>query len=225
MLHAVYILVFMILAAPLIARVPLAALAAVLVVVSWNMADRSAFVGLLKSSAGDRVVLLATFLLTVFYDLATAIVVGVTLGSLLFMHRMAQAVDIETHGHSAADVADDIRGRSNGLTDLAAARDLVVYRINGPFFFGATATAGSALDALGEHPRAFILDFAGVPFIDSTGAATLDAFVGRLEKSGTRVTFSTVAASVRRSLAAHRLDEARIRFAATLDGAIAEAKA
>jgi SulP family sulfate permease len=197
----------------------------VLAVVAWNMAELPAFAGLVRASMGDRVVLLATFGLTILEDLTTGIVVGVMLGALLFMHRMAQAVDIETHGHSAADIPDDINRRSDDLTELASAPDLIVYRITGPFFFGATATVGSTLDRLGEHPRAFILDFASVPFVDSTGATMLDGFVRRLEKSGTLVIFSSVAEPVRKNLASHRLAESRIRFAPSLDAAIAQAKA
>src|SRR3954447_18079354 len=103
MLHSAYLLLFMLVAAPLIALVPLAVLASVLAIVAWNMAEKHEFIGLVRASMGDRVVLLATFLLTVFVDLTTGIGVGVTLGALIFMHRMAHAVDIETHGHSTLD--------------------------------------------------------------------------------------------------------------------------
>ena len=82
-------------AAPLVSYVPLAALGAVLAVVAWNMAEKDEFVALLKSSRGDAFVLLATFLLTVFVDLTTAIAVGVVTGSFLFLHRMAETVEVE----------------------------------------------------------------------------------------------------------------------------------
>src|SRR6476659_7695892 len=93
--HALYLLLFMAVAAPLVSYVPLAALGAVLAVVAWNMAEKDEFVALLKSSRGDAFVLLATFLLTVFVDLPTAIAVGVVAGSFLFLHRMAEAVEVE----------------------------------------------------------------------------------------------------------------------------------
>ena len=91
MFHALFVLVFMLGLGPLIARVPLASLAAVLAVVAWNMSERDRFGQLLNGLAGDRVVLLATFLLTVMVDLTLAIEVGVVLAAIIFMHRMAEA--------------------------------------------------------------------------------------------------------------------------------------
>lgn len=94
MLHAAYLLLFMLAAAPLAGYIPLAALGAVLAVVAWNMAEREDFVVLLATSAGDRLVLLATFLLTIFVDLATGIAVGVVLGAFVFLNRMAESVEV-----------------------------------------------------------------------------------------------------------------------------------
>ena len=218
MLHAVYLLVFMLVAAPLMSLVPLAALAAVLAVVSWNMAEKAEFWNLIKASMGDRVVLLATYLLTVFQDLTVGISVGVILGAFLFMHRMARQVEIDVRS-SVDDVADDPSSAYN--SEFATDESLMVYRINGPFFFGATATAGSILDRIGDHPRSLILDFAGVPFIDSTGANTLEGFVRKLRRSGTTVIFSSVPPVLKRSLSAYGLDESHIRYEPTLDAAVA----
>src|SRR4051794_10385577 len=92
MLHSLFVLAFMMIAAPLAAYIPLAALAAVLAVVAWNMAEKHEFISLLRASRGDAVVLLATFLLVVFRDLTEGILAGFLIGTLLFMHRMAQAV-------------------------------------------------------------------------------------------------------------------------------------
>jgi SulP family sulfate permease len=97
MLHAIYLLLFVLVAAPLAAYIPLASLGAVLVVVAWNMAEKAEFVALLRSR-GDALVLLATFLLTIFEDLMTGIAVGVTLGAFLFLHRMAEAVEVKDGG-------------------------------------------------------------------------------------------------------------------------------
>ena len=94
MLHAVFLLLFIVLAAPLASHIPLAALAGILVTVAWNMAEKHEFVTLLKSSRGDAVVLLATFLLTVFRDLTEGIIVGFALGAVLFINRMATATEI-----------------------------------------------------------------------------------------------------------------------------------
>src|SRR5690606_24332119 len=104
MLHAVFLLTFMLLAAPLAAHIPLAALAGVLVVVSWNMIERNSIAALFRSSWGDAIVLGVTFLLVVFRDLTEGIVVGFSLGALLFIHRMSSAVAVQ------ADRADSANG-------------------------------------------------------------------------------------------------------------------
>src|SRR3954447_26939205 len=95
MLHSVFLLLFMLVAAPLASFIPLSALAAVLAVVAWNMAEKHEFATLIRASRGDALVLLATFLLVVFRDLTEGILVGFGLGALLFLHRMAQAVDVQ----------------------------------------------------------------------------------------------------------------------------------
>ena len=95
MLHSVFLLLFMLIAAPLASYIPLAALASVLVVVAWNMAEKHEFATLIRSSRGDATVLLATFLLTIFRDLTEGILVGFALGAVLFINRMAQMTGIE----------------------------------------------------------------------------------------------------------------------------------
>ena len=208
--HALYLLVFMLVAAPLMSLVPLAALGAVLAVVCWNMADKHEFLALSRASVGDALVLFATFLLTVFVDLTTGIVTGTMLASLLFMHRMAHEVEIA--GIEQAPLYDEAEQLHKGVA---------VFRITGPFFFGSTATAGSTFDRIGEHPKRFILDFAAVPFVDSTGASTLAAFVTKLRKRGTEVIFSAVPDSVRRTLAAQHVDRAGVIYMPDLAAALA----
>ncbi len=111
--HALYLLLFVLFAAPLVNGVPLAALGAVLAIVAWNMAEKSEFKSLLFASRGDAAVLLATFGLTVFVDLTTAIAVGVVLGAFLFLHRMAEAVEVQGGPHLIEeDRADDSEGRT-----------------------------------------------------------------------------------------------------------------
>ena len=111
MLHSAFLLLFMLVAAPLASFIPLAALAAVLAVVAWNMAEKHEFATLLRASRGDAVVLLATFLLVVFRDLTEGILVGFGIGALLFLHRMAQAVEIES---AQPLVEDDLPDTVNG---------------------------------------------------------------------------------------------------------------
>jgi len=170
-MHAIYILLFMLIAAPLASYIPLASLGAVLAIVAWNMAEKEEFWGLLRASWGDAAVLLVTFLLTIFEDLTIAIAVGVTLGSFLFLHRMAEAVEVET-GRSVIpeDQADAHGGVRTTYEPKALGRDVIVYRISGAFFFGATAAVSAVLDRIGEHPKVFVLDFSDVPLVDSTAA-------------------------------------------------------
>src|SRR5690606_36133756 len=107
MLHSGFLLLFILAAAPLASYIPLAALAGVLAVVAWNMVEKTAFVALIRSSRGDALVLLVTFALVVFRDLTEGVVVGFTLGALLFIDRMSKAIAVEAHIPIAADdVAD-----------------------------------------------------------------------------------------------------------------------
>ena len=152
MLHSVFLLLFMLIAAPLASYIPLAALAAVLVVVAWNMAEKQEFATLIRSSRGDATVLLATFLLTIFRDLTEGILVGFALGAVLFINRMAQMTGIEANAPLVTDDrADDGNGdRVPYDSGLAADPDVLVYRITGAFFFGAASAVGTVLDGIAD---------------------------------------------------------------------------
>ena len=168
MLHAGFVLVFMLVAAPLAGYIPLAALAAVLAIVAWNMAEKEPMWQLIRTSRADAVVLMATFLLVVFRDLTEGIVVGFALGGLVFIHRMSAAASVD-QGSDEAPVAH------NGA---------VVYKLHGPYFFGAAAKLGIALDQLAEAPRGLVMDFTDVPFIDSTGARSFELLAQKLARKG-----------------------------------------
>ncbi|MET0867098.1 MAG: SulP family inorganic anion transporter [Pseudorhodoplanes sp.] len=223
MLHSLYLLIFVLVAMPLAAYIPLAALAGVLVVVAWAMADKQEFGLLLRTSRADAVVLLATFGLTVFVDLLTGIGVGVLLGAFLFMHRMAEAIDVEGARLVAEDASDSANGQASyeGLSN----DDVMVYRISGAFFFGATARVNLILDRVVHPPRVFILDFSEVPFIDITASATLERFVKRLHKAGTEVIFAGVRPQVRRAFGLPGLRGRSVRYVGTVEKALATAKA
>jgi SulP family sulfate permease len=225
MLHALYILLFMLVAAPLASYIPLASLGAVLAIVAWNMAEKEEFWGLLRASWGDAAVLLATFLLTIFEDLTIAIAVGVTLGSFLFLHRMAEAVEVET-GRSIIpdDQADSYGGDRPVYDHQALGRDVVVYRISGAFFFGATAAVSAVLDRIGEHPKVFVLDLSDVPLVDSTAAKALEGFVKKLAHGGTRVYFAGGEKSVRRALLRAGLRKPLVRYVTTAEDAVMHAR-
>ena len=119
----------------------------------------------MRASRGHAVVLFATFLLDVFRDLTEGILVGFGIGALLFLHRMAQAVQVE---HPQPMIEPDKPDQENGgqrtRYDSTVATDpnVVVYRISGAFFFGAAASVAAALERIGEHPKAYVIDFTGV---------------------------------------------------------------
>jgi len=222
MLHALYILLFMLVAAPLAAYIPLAALAGVLAVVAWNMAEKREFIGLLRTSWGDAAVLMSTFLLTIFVDLTTAIAVGTVLGAFLFLHRMAETVEVAGNGPLIIEDTADATGADRTVyTPAAADSDLAVYRISGAFFFGATSTVSAVLDRIGAHPKAFVLDFSAVPLVDSTAAKALHGFVEKLRREGTVVYFSGARSSVRRTLLQAGLRRPLVVYAASIEEAAA----
>jgi SulP family sulfate permease len=226
MLHSLILLVFLGVAAPLASAIPLAALAGVLAVVAWNMAEKHEFAILLRASRGDTVVLLATFLLVVFRDLTTGILVGFGLGALLFLHRMAHAVEIER----PAVLADDDRPE-DGNGDVAfyqAAREthggIVVYRISGAFFFGAVGEVAATLDRIGEHPKAYVLDLSGVPVLDSTAATMIAGFARDARRHGAIVHIAGARSSVSRLLTMHGARPPEVQFQGELADAVAEAR-
>ena len=127
---------------------------------------------LLRASRGDAVVLLVTFALVVFRDLTEGILVGFGIGALLFLHRMAQAIEVEQPRPIVEeDRADMVGGaeRTHYDATLASDPDIVVYRISGAFFFGAAAAVAAALDRIGQHPKAYVIDFSGVPIFELDG--------------------------------------------------------
>ncbi|KRB85687.1 SulP family sulfate transporter [Sphingomonas sp. Root710] len=227
MLHSVFLLLFMLIAAPLAGYIPLSALAAVLAVVCWNMAEKQEFWTLLRSSRGDAVVLLGTFLLVVFRDLSEGIMVGFGLGALLFLHRMAQAVEVDSSRPIVElDKADRGSGEQRTPYDAALAADpfVLVYRISGAFFFGAAGTVSAALDHIGEHPKAYVVDFSAVPIVDATAAATMKGLAQKAKRLGVPLYLSGTGPRIRRVLFAHGVRPPHVRFKATLDQAVEAAR-
>jgi SulP family sulfate permease len=220
MAHSLFLFLFMLLAAPLASYIPLAALAGVLAVVAFNMVERTAFAALLRSSWGDAAVLLVTFLLVVFRDLTEGIVVGFSLGALLFIHRMSEAVELEAHQPLAPeDQRDEGRPYDSGS---ASDPDLVVYRLSGAFFFGAASTVGATLDRIADQRRSFILDFSAVPLLDSTAANVIERIARKAEHAGIRFFVTGATPSVRRMLLTHGVRPPHVVFAATIEDATDE---
>jgi SulP family sulfate permease len=225
MLHSLFLLLFMLIAAPLASYIPLAALAAVLVTVAWNMAEKHEFALLLRASRGDAVVLLATFLLTIFRDLTEGIVVGFALGAVLFINRMAEMTGIEDGTPLvAADQADNDDGRTPYDPKLAVDPDVLVYRITGAFFFGAASAIGAVLDGIADKRKAFVVDFAAVPFLDSTAANAMGRVAAKAGRQGIRLFITGASPAVRRALLTHGVSPPRARYRETIARAVADIK-
>lgn len=176
MAHAIFLLAIMMTAGPLIAYVPMATLAAVLLMVAWGMSEIGRVRALLRSDAGERALLVLTFLLTVLVDLTVAIGVGVTLAALFFMQRMS-----EHAGLVPVDPDEDPEQRA------ALPADVEVLRFTGPIFFGVASDMIEALRRVGRSPRAIILRMEEVPYIDATGANAIETFVRQARRVGTEV--------------------------------------
>ena len=186
--HALGVLIMMIVLAPLVSFIPLAALGAVLVIVCWNMAEFEEFTSILRGPRGDVLLLLVTFFLTILVDLSVAISVGVVLSSIIFMHRMALAVEAET-GVSLIE-GDAEEGQPDATTALERAalpRGVEVFRLSGPFFFGAATHFEQMLARTGGRPRALIVRMDDVPLVDLTGARILKRFAVSAKAKGTTV--------------------------------------
>ncbi|MBM2323249.1 MULTISPECIES: SulP family inorganic anion transporter [Marivita] len=226
MLHSVFLLLFMLIAAPLAAFIPLAALAGVLAVVAWNMIEKPAIAILVRSGWGEATVLGATFFLTIFRDLTEAIVVGFALGSVLFIQRMSKTTAIATHTPFVSrDEADTDHPRATYQEDMAASPAVVVYRITGALFFGATASIGSVLDRIQDSHKALIVDFSAVPFLDSTGANMIEGLAHKAQKRSVALWLTGASRDIQRVFVNHGLKRPFVRYAPTVDDALAQASA
>lgn len=215
MLHSVFLLAFMVLAAPLAGYIPLASLAGVLAVVAWNMVEKPAFAALLKSSRGDALVLMATFLLVVFRDLTEGIIVGLALSAIIFIDRMSKSVRME-EGLAEGDADEEHESPSDHLPS-----DTLLYRIQGVLFFGAAPQAGPLLDRVASGYRDVVLDCSAVPFMDSSAANLIEGALRKAERSGTSLYIAGASPSVRAVLEKHEVHEPRVIFAASATDALA----
>ncbi|MFO1493496.1 MAG: sulfate permease [Lysobacterales bacterium] len=188
MAHALFVLIFMLALSPIMSYVPLAALAAVLVIVAWGMSEIERFRHLMRAPLGDRGLLLLTFLLTVMVDLTVAIEVGLVVAAFLFMHRMATTVEVE--GHTLADEIEQSGDEVDMRSRLPAGVE--AFRIIGPLFFGATSHLEDALRSFRDtgYPKVFILRTRLMPLIDASGVNTLEVFMAQLRKAGTLLILS-----------------------------------
>ena len=226
MLHSIFLLLFMLVAAPLASYIPLAALAGVLAVVAWNMVEKNAFAALIRSSWGDAAVLLVTFLLVVFRDLTEGIVVGFLLGAILFIDRMAKSIAVSTHSTLVVeDKADSSNGdRTAYDPQLAADPDTVIYRISGAFFFGAASAVGTVLDRIADQRHNFILDCSAVPFLDSTAANVIEGAAHKAKRAGIHMFITGASPDLKRMLKTHGVRPPLVSYQATIESALRQLK-
>ncbi len=189
--HGLTLLAILLLFAPLAGRIPLCALAAVLFVVAWNMSEVHRFQRMVRIAPGsDVAILLITFLLTILADLVVAVNVGVILAMLLFLRRMAASVDVLRV--EAPALQSELRH------DVPS--DVIVYSIEGPFFFGAVESLERALQQTGTDPRCLVIRLGHVPFMDITGIQALADALQNLERRGVRVLLCEARPGVLRKL-------------------------
>lgn len=187
MLHAVFILLAMLFLAPLASYIPLAALAAILVIVAWNMSEQEKIKHLMKAPKAERVVMALTFFLTVAVDLTVAIEVGVVLAAIIFMHQMSKVVEVESHHkYVESDVADNPKNGGH----VALPEGVESYSFRGPLFFGVATQLIDLLEQLNPVPKTIILNMEHVPLIDSSGESALRTFLSRCHKKNIFVIFA-----------------------------------
>jgi SulP family sulfate permease len=227
LMHAAFLLLFILIAAPLASFIPLACLAGVLALVAWNMVEKHAFMILLRASRADALILLATFGLTIFRDLTEAIIVGFAIGSVVFIHRMSLTTAIESW---TPFVDEDQPDRVTSPADAKAGpteqdANILVYRISGAFFFGAAASIGSVLERIADTHRVLIIDFAAVPFVDSTAAHMIEGLIRRAGRRGLPVIISGASGAVKQSLVAHEITAPLVTYEPSLSPAMTAARA
>jgi SulP family sulfate permease len=211
--HALVLFIVILAAAPLAAHIPLAALAAILFVVAWNMSEARHFSDLLRHAPkNDKILLLITFLLTVFADLVIAVNVGVLLAALLFMKRMSETVQIE--GESEANLA--------AVCPIGVPQGVQIYTIDGPLFFGAAATFERTLAGLHDASSTIILRLSRVPFTDATAMQALKDIIRHFAQRKIQVVLCEASPRVAKKLEDFGLNKQRSDVRAGLLAALAE---
>ncbi|MEX1051066.1 MAG: SulP family inorganic anion transporter, partial [Gemmatimonadales bacterium] len=186
LIHALTLLLIVLFAGRWVGMIPLAALAAILVVVAYHMSEWRTIVSELRGARSDVLVMLTTLSLTVLWDLTVAIQVGLVLAAFLFMRRMAEVTDVSAF---APDLADD--GAAPDAPD-SLPPGVLVYEVNGPFFFGAADRFTDALGQIGRRPQVVIIRLRHVPMMDSTGLRALREATRKLRQAGTVVLLADV---------------------------------
>jgi sulfate permease, SulP family len=202
MIHAVTVLVCMLLLAPYASRIPLAALAAVLVIVAANMSEYDHFRHLLRAPKSDILVLLMTFALTVLTDLTLAVGVGMVMAAMMFMRRMTEVTAVRAVREEIREEGEEFRELTDpdSIARRRVPKGVEVFEINGPFFFGVADRLKDTLRTLERPPVVFILRLRRVPTIDATGMHALEEFYFKCQRQGTQLVLSGVQTPIARAL-------------------------
>jgi SulP family sulfate permease len=213
MIHALTILVFVVCFAPAVGHIPLATLSAVLMMVAWNMSEIPHFLYLLRAPYGDVAILLTGFVLTVFVDITSAITFGMILASLIFMKKMS------AHTQATRELSLNMPEASPQVP-----KDVEVYAIQGPFFFGTADLLRDVLSTIQKPPRLFILRLGKALFIDTSALCALKEFHKRCSQEGTRLILSEVQGQVKKDLERLHLVDlvGKDNILATLEEALAK---
>lgn len=198
LIHAVVLLLILLFLGPLTKHIPMACLAGVLIIVSYNMSEWRTFHSLLKNSKSDVAVLLTTFFLTVIFDLTIAIEVGLLLAMVLFMKRMSEATKISV---TTTEIDLSKEGEIEHEEEkLIVPKGVEVYEIDGPFFFGVANKFDECMKNIGVKPQIRIIRMRKVPFMDTTGLHNLESLYRLSEKEKIRIILSGVNEQVRNVL-------------------------
>ncbi len=210
--HGLFVLSVVLSFAPLLSYLPMAALAALLLLVAYNMSERAHFIHILKvAPRSDRLVLLLCFLLTVLFDMVVGVVGGVVIASLLFMRRMAAFTE-------SSEVA---RHSLKRLSRRPFPKDVVVYEIEGPLFFGAAQKASHTLTHIADRVRAVIFCMQHVPTMDMTGLVALESAIHRLRQRHCQVYLVSLNEQPRKLIQRSDLaSQPHVHIAATVDAAL-----
>lgn len=203
--HTVVLLLIFLFLMPMINYVPMACLAAVLLVVSYNMSGWRTVVGIFKSPKSDISVLLVTFFLTVIFDLTIAIEIGLLLAVVLFLRRVMENTEIKVYSEQL-DIAEGTESNTHELLDVA--KGVEIYEIDGPFFFGvATKFDEMMRTSMSNKPIVRIIRMRKVPFIDSTAIHNLEMLIKSSQNNGMHVVLSGVKENVRQVLQHANIDK------------------
>ena len=218
-IHCVFLLLVLIFIGKWAALIPMAALAAVLIVVAYNMSEWREFVHLLKSPRSDVAVLLATFLLTIFIDLTVAIQVGVLLAAFLFMQKMSTETQVSV---VTENLEEDDEIRSRDMSEIKIPAGVEVFEIYGSLFFGAVSQFKESIRLVAKKPKVLILRMRNVPNIDASGIRMLEEIAQEARERGYPIVFSAVSRKVYRVMRNSGVVElvGRKNFAGDIFGAL-----